>query len=93
MMNASPTDAPAEPSAEEIVVYWRPGCGFCSSLRSQLDRANVPHRLVNIWDSPEAAATVRSIANGNETVPTVQIGSIGLVNPSLSEILAASSME
>ncbi|MEZ5228461.1 MAG: glutaredoxin domain-containing protein [Acidimicrobiales bacterium] len=72
-------------------MYWRPGCGFCSSLRSQLDRADVPHRLVNIWDSPEAAATVRSFANGNETVPTVQIGDVGLVNPSLDEVLALAS--
>ena len=29
---------------------------------------------------------VRSIANGNETVPTVVIGSVGLVNPSAREV-------
>lgn len=75
----------------EIVVYWRPGCGFCSSLRSKLDKAHVPHRLVNIWDEPAGAATVRSIANGNETVPTVQIGPVGLVNPSLPQVMAAAA--
>ncbi len=86
------TPPPATPSdSEEIVVYWRPGCGFCSMLRSQLDRANVSHRLVNIWDSPEAAAAVRAIANGNETVPTVQIGPVGLVNPSLREVVTAAA--
>ncbi len=87
-MSSSPAQATS--GSDEIVVYWRPGCGFCSSLMSQLDRAEVPHRLVNIWDDPDAAATVRSIANGNETVPTVQIGATALVNPRLDEILAAS---
>lgn len=73
----------------EIVVYWRPGCGFCSSLRSQLDRRGVPHRLVNIWDTPAAAERVRAITGGNETVPTVEIGTANLVNPGIDEVLAA----
>lgn len=73
----------------EIVVYWRPGCPFCSSLLRQFDRRGVPHRRVNIWQDPSAAATVRSIARGNETVPTVVIGSVGLVNPSIDAVLVA----
>ncbi len=92
MVVTSMTDSQTADTAEEIVVYWRPGCGFCSALRSQLDKAEVPHRLVNIWDTPDAAATVRSIANGNETVPTVQIGPVGLVNPTLKEVLVAASV-
>ncbi|MFM7535514.1 MAG: glutaredoxin domain-containing protein [Acidimicrobiales bacterium] len=54
----------------EIVVYWRPGCPFCSSLLRQFDKRGVPHHRVNIWQDPAAAATVRSFARGNETVPT-----------------------
>lgn len=77
------------PSATEIIVYWRPGCGFCRSLLGQLDLAGVPHLRVNIWEDQDAAATVRSIARGNETVPTVMVGPVGLVNPSLPEVLAA----
>ncbi len=60
--------------ASEITVYWRPGCGFCSSLLRGLDRRGVPHRRVNSWDDPTAAALVRAAANGNETVPTVTAG-------------------
>lgn len=75
----------------EVVVYWRPGCGFCSSLRRQLDRSQVPHRLVNIWEDPNAAEVVRSHANGNETVPTVVVGGVGLVNPSLEQVLGVAS--
>ncbi|MGE0877727.1 MAG: glutaredoxin domain-containing protein [Acidimicrobiia bacterium] len=73
----------------EIVVYWRPGCGFCSMLLRGLDRAEVTYRMVNIWDDPEAAAFVRSVARGNETVPTVAVGEIAMVNPSVKDVLAA----
>jgi mycoredoxin len=71
----------------EIVVFWRPGCGFCVALLRQLDRHEVPHRLVNIWEEPEGAAFVRTVANGNETVPTVAVGPVALVNPRVAEVL------
>lgn len=82
-------------STPTITVYWRPACGFCASLRRQLERSDLIYREVNIWDDPDAAATVRAYAGGNETVPTVVIGeafatdAIGLVNPSLREVQAA----
>lgn len=76
------------PAPSDITVYWRPGCPFCGSLFRQLERAEVPHTRVNIWDDPEAAAVVRGIARGNETVPTVTVGDVGLVNPDLRQILA-----
>ncbi|MFN7150060.1 MAG: glutaredoxin domain-containing protein [Microthrixaceae bacterium] len=79
----------------DITLYWRPACGFCSSLRRQLDGTDLIVREVNIWDEPAAAATVRAYANGNETVPTVVIGepgsdtAVGLVNPTARQVLAA----
>jgi len=72
----------------EIIVYWRPGCLFCSSLLRQLDRRGVPHRRIDIWSDPKAAAPVRAVANGNETVPTVTIGSRSFVNPNVHAVLA-----
>lgn len=69
-------------------MYWRPGCGFCSGLFRQLERHGVPHRAVEIWGDPDAAAFVRSIARGNETVPTVTVGPVGLVNPTVHDVLA-----
>ncbi|MEY4229869.1 MAG: hypothetical protein RLZZ362_718, partial [Actinomycetota bacterium] len=79
------------PPSQEIVVYWRPGCPFCSSLLRQLDKRGVPYHRVNIWQDPAAAATVRSIARGNETVPTVVVGPVGLVNPNIDAVLAAAA--
>jgi glutaredoxin len=64
-----------------IDVYWREGCGACSSMRLALTEAGVPVRWHNIWADPEAAAFVRSVANGNETVPTVRVGERVLVAP------------
>jgi mycoredoxin len=79
------SDAPTP----DITVFWRPGCPFCGSLFRQLEREGIEHHRVNIWETPEAAATVRSIARGNETVPTVLVGDVGLVNPNVREIQAA----
>jgi glutaredoxin len=59
-------------------------------LFRQLDKHGIAHERVNIWEDPDAAATVRSIANGNETVPTVVVGgSKGMVNPSVTDVKIA----
>ena len=75
--------------SNEVTVYWRPGCGFCARLFSKIEAAGLPHNRVNIWDDSAAAEFVRSVANGNETVPTVTVGQQPLVNPSLEQIQAA----
>ncbi len=70
-----------------VEFYWRPGCPFCSRLDSNLSKLNVPMNKHNIWDNPADAATVRSIANGNETVPTVVVDGVAMVNPSADEVI------
>ena len=75
-------------TASQIDLYWRPGCGFCMSLRRQLDKLGIERVEHNIWDHPDTAATVRAHANGNETVPTVVVGDVGMVNPSARELAA-----
>lgn len=74
-------------ATEPVTVYWRPGCGFCSSLFRGLDERELPYARINIWEDEDGAAFVRSVANGNETVPTVRIGHSALVNPSTTEVL------
>ena len=61
------------------------------NLERKLNSLSVPLNKKNIWDSPKAAATVRSIADGNETVPTVVIGAAKMVNPSADQVLQAIS--
>lgn len=75
----------------EIVVYTCPGCPYCFSLRTGLRRAGLTFREINIWKNPEAAAFVRSVANGNETVPTVTIGDVSMINPSARRVHAVAA--
>jgi len=73
-------------SVDAVHYYWRPGCGFCAMLRRGLDKAGIETVDHNIWDNPSDAATVRMYANGSETVPTVVVGDVGLVNPSTKRV-------
>ncbi len=80
-----------DPSAEattRIEVLWRPGCPYCSRLRSGLRRAGVRTVEHDIWADPVAAARVRAATGGDETVPTVVIGGRALVNPSVRDVVA-----
>lgn len=71
---------------DAVEFYWRPGCPFCMALRRRLRRSGIPFREVNIWEDPDAAARVRAVAGGNETVPTVFVGERALVNPSIGQL-------
>lgn len=70
-----------------VTVYWRPGCPFCSSLMRGLDGSDLPYERRDIWEDEEAAAFVRSVTGGDETVPTVAVGEVALVNPTPREVL------
>jgi mycoredoxin len=70
-----------------VTVYWRPACGFCSSLMRGLERQGLEYERVDIWEDEDAAAFVRSVADGDETVPTVRVGDHALVNPSAPDVL------
>ncbi len=69
-----------------VVLYTRPGCPFSARLEQALLRANIPTTRRDIWQDPDAAAFVRSVADGNETVPTVTVGDRSFVNPSPAEL-------
>ncbi|MDJ0381439.1 glutaredoxin domain-containing protein [Streptomyces sp. G-G2] len=80
----------------EITVYWRPGCVYCMKLWVKLRLTGTRYRPVNIWRDPGAAAYVRGVAQGNETVPTVRVrradgAEHALVNPTLAEVRRAVS--
>ncbi len=76
---------------DAVDYYWRPGCGFCMMLERSLDKAGIPLAKHNIWDDPGHAATVRELANGNETVPTVVIEDVAMVNPSADQVMSVLS--
>lgn len=82
------TDHAVDGRIEAIEVFWRPGCPFVDGLGRVLDEAGVPTNLRNVWENPDDAAIVRSIADGKETVPTLIIGPVALVNPSERLVMA-----
>lgn len=69
-----------------VTVYSRPGCPYCFLLRRGLRRRGITFTEVNIWQDPAAAAAVRAVADGNETVPTVHVADQWLVNPRPSRV-------
>lgn len=74
-------------------VYWRPGCPYCSALRRDLTRLKVPVRWHNIWEDPEARQFVRGVNAGDETVPTVRVGSTTLTNPGATQVAALAGVK
>ena len=84
---ARPTRSASDLDA--IDFYTRPGCGISAMLHRALTRRAIPMCVHDIWADDAAAARVRAAARGFETVPTVGIGSIILVNPRVRDVLAA----
>ena len=74
-----------------VTVYTRPGCPFCTMLRSGLQDRGLAFDEVDIWQDPTATETVRSLANGNETVPTVVVGDWSAVNPPAEDVAEAAA--
>ncbi len=71
------------------VVYWRPGCPYCALLKLGLRVARIPFHAINIWQDKPGAEFVRAHNGGDALVPTVQIGSAVLSNPSIGDIQLA----
>lgn len=72
-----------------VVIYWRPGCVYCLRMRGALGKDKDKATWVSIWADEEAAAFVRSVNDGNETVPTVRIGDQVHTNPEPDLVRAA----
>lgn len=66
------------------VIYWRPGCAYCLRLRLALRRVGSQAVWVDVSRDDDASARVRSVNDGNETVPTVFVGGSAEVNPAPS---------
>nr|WP_296777484.1 glutaredoxin domain-containing protein [Rhodococcus sp. (in: high G+C Gram-positive bacteria)] len=70
------------------LIYWRPGCIFCFRLRLFMLLRGRRAVWMNIHTDDAASARVRSVNDGNETVPTVFLGEKHHTNPSPSWVAA-----
>ena len=83
--------AASEPEA--IQFFTRPGCGISASLARRLKRRGFTLEFHDIWSDASAAAFVRSVARGNETVPTLVIGTTVLVAPGVRQVVTVVTEE
>ena len=75
-----------------LTMFSTPWCGFCVRLKSQLKRAGIAFREIDISNDPEATRYVEEVNGGNQTVPTVRLpDGRALTNPSIAQLTAALS--
>ena len=60
-----------EPEEETILVYGRPACPSVPPVLRLLDEAGAAYEYVNVRQDFEAAARLRQITGGYESVPTL----------------------
>ena len=72
---------------DDVVIYWRPDCVYCLDLLLRLKFTRLRYRKVDIRKDADARAFVRSVADGNETVPTVVVVGQAMVNPSKRQLI------
>ena len=82
------TEPAAKPDTD-LIMYSTTWCGYCTRLRSQLDRAGINYRVVDIEQDDDAAAWVAIANGGNRTVPTLRFSDdSALTNPSVIQVQA-----
>jgi len=75
------------PSAGTITMFSTTWCGYCTRLKSQLDRNGIAYTVVDIEQAEGTAELVASLNGGNQTVPTVIFpDGTSATNPSLADV-------
>ncbi|MEP6599623.1 MAG: mycoredoxin, partial [Actinomycetota bacterium] len=68
-------------------IYTTTWCGYCTRLKTGLDRAGIAFAEVNIETDQDAADLVMTVNGGNQTVPTVVFSDgTALTNPTVDEV-------
>lgn len=76
----------SEPTA--FTLYSTTWCPFCTRLVSDLAKAGISYRNIDVDDDVEAGELVKSLNNGNRVVPTLVFADgSSLTNPSIHEVL------
>ena len=79
-----------EPQPDQLLLYGRPGCPMVPPVRALLDDAGVGYTYLDIRQDYEAAARLRQMTGGYESVPTVVLpGGRVLVEPGVMALRRA----
>lgn len=91
-MTTTESTSASDESADQstLVIYGHETCPMVMPVRAVLDRYAIPYDYINIHKDRDAAARVRDINAGNESVPTLVFpdGST-LTEPSSGELVRA----
>ncbi|SDQ44051.1 mycoredoxin [Thermostaphylospora chromogena] len=72
-----------------LTIYTTSWCGPCKRLKAQLTREGIAYREIDVERDPDAAEFVKSVNNGNQTVPTVVFpDGTAVTNPPVTEVKA-----
>jgi len=82
------------PQKDQITMYSTSWCPDCHRAKYFFDNYGIDYTNIDIEEQPEAAAIVRQINNGNQSVPTIVFadGSV-LVEPSNRQLAEKTDIE
>jgi mycoredoxin len=77
------------PASGTITMFTTTWCGYCTRLKTQLDKVGIGYTEVNVEEVEGTSELVMSLNGGNRTVPTILFpdGS-SATNPSLAQVQA-----
>lgn len=71
---------------EPVTMYSTTWCGHCRRLKRQLDHAGISYEEIDIDEHQGYGDRIVAATGGYRTVPTLQVGSHLLVNPTVQEV-------
>ncbi len=70
-----------------FVMYSTQWCGYCKRLKAMLNADGIEFTEIDLEQSPDAAAIVERVNNGNQTDPTLVFSDgEAMTNPSVAKV-------